>query len=130
MNAQSARNAAKDKSDGSGFRAVRRASGLLLLAVLSVTASACQTNPFASRLRMESSAPNGRSVKVEIEGGVLTDTVQRVTVKYEMTDIPDGEQTVKLELSGNGKADTGNQFRALDSIVGFLAGIFAGAVAP
>jgi hypothetical protein len=118
-------------------RARRLACGISLLA-LCLGLTACQTpgsNPFSSRVNLSYEASQTgedqrKSLNVTGESGMLADDVSKISAEYSLETAPDGTSKLTIKLNGDKTTDTGNQFRALDSIIGFLAGLFASGVAP
>lgn len=114
---------------------VRLVCVTILLAVCLALASGCQTNPLSSRVSLvyestQTGDDQHKLLKVDGESGLLADDVSAMTAAYSLETSPDGSSKLTIKLNGDKKTDTGNQFKALDSIIGFLVGVFAGGVTP
>lgn len=128
---------AKDTSSPASFRAPRLVFALPLLAACLIL-SACQTpgsNPFSSRVNLSYEASQTgqdqrKSLNVTGESGMLADDVSNLSAEYSLETAPDGTSKLVIKLNGDKTTDTGNQFRAFDSLIGFLVGVFASGVAP
>ena len=115
----------------------RLAFGSILLAA-ALALPGCQTpgsNPFSSRVSLSYEASQTgedqrKSLNVTGESGMLADDVSNLSAEYSLETAPDGTSKLVIKLNGDKSTDTGNQFRALDSIIGFLSGLFASGVAP
>jgi hypothetical protein len=114
--------------------APRSAFALPLLAACAIL-TACQTNPFESKVKLsylmiQTAETETRTLDVEGVSGILRDDVSNLKAEARLETKPDGSVTHVVTLGGETATDSGNQFRALDSIIGFLVGVFAGGVTP
>jgi hypothetical protein len=116
----------------------RRLVSVISLLGVALALTACQTpgsNPFSSRVNLSYEASQTgedqrKSLNVTGESGILANDVANLSASYTLKTSPDGTSELSITLNGDKTTDTGNQFRALDSIIGFLAGLFASGVAP